>query len=233
MEEELLTQIPGLSFNARRRQRDPYSYEFLTRPFDFGDNHRLSTFKPNDNSTFKPEGAGKGSSPLGPMLGTMGGVADRFIGPGQGNATGMERSSKYSSFMEKHQKSNQIRGGVENALISSGNPYGMAAGAIMKGARALDNKVFRNDDGLYKSQGAKWASSLLSPSMMISNIATGEMFNQKALRKELTTVKTGANMDEMVKNEEVGRQINSMIPHYQAPAYGRRGMKIRTKFSGY
>lgn len=233
MEEELLTQIPGLSFNAKRKPRDPYSYEFLTRPFDFGDSHRLSTFKSNDSSSFKPEGAGKGGSPLGPILGSMGAVADRFIGPGQGNATGMERSSKYSSFMEKRQKSNQIQGGVENALLSSGNPYGMAAGAILKGGRALDNKVFRNDDGLYKSQGAKWASSLTNPATLVSNIATGEMFNQKALRRELTTAKTGANIDEMVKNEEVGKQINSMIPRYQAPAYGRRGMKIRTKFSGY
>lgn len=231
MEEEFITQIPGLSFNAKRRPRDPYSYEFLTRPFDFGDSHRLSTFKPSDNSAFKPEGAG--NSPLGPVLGTAGAVADRFVGPSQGNAVGMGRSSKYASAIGKNAKANQIRGGVENTLLSTGNPLGMAAGAIMKGTRALDNKVFRNDDGLYKSQGAKWASSLLSPSTLISNIATGDLFNQKALRNELTVAKTGANMDEMVKNEEVGRQINSMIPRYQAPAYGRRGMKIRTKFSGY
>jgi len=231
MEEELLTQIPGLSFNAKRKPRDPYSYEFLSRPFDFGENHRLSTFKPSDNN---PLSSG-GRSPFGSSaaLGGIGTIADRFISPGAGNALGIERSSKYADFVGNRQKANKIQGGVENTLLSSGNPYGMAAGAFLKGARALDNKVFRDDNGLYKSQGAKWISSLTNPVALISNLATGDLFNQKQLRKELQIARTGANMDEMVKNEEVGNQINSMIPRYQAPAYGRRGMKIRTKFSGY
>lgn len=161
------------------------------------------------------------------MAAMAGAAIDPLIG-----ITGTDNSAaSYSRFMNRSQMANTFQGRAENALLGSGNPTAMGVGAALKGLRAIDNKLLRGDDGLYRSNAAKWVSSIVNPTMLVRNIASGEMFGSRALRRDMNLAKLAEENEKILRNQQVGAQIQNSIPRFQAPAYGRRGMKFRTKFS--
>lgn len=158
-------------------------------------------------------------------LGGIGAAVDGFIGTKSNQFTP-------SSFINKANTVNAVQSKVENGLLSSGNPYAMAAGAILKGGRAIDNS-FRGKNGLYSTGFGKIASSVLNPSALIKNISTGELFHTKRLRRQIENSQKTATMNQINDIAQQGAMAAFDTPKYQAPAYGRKGMKLKTKFTMY
>ena len=118
-----------------------------------------------------------------------------------------------------------IAGGLSNAAISSGNPYAMAAGVVLKASNAL-NKSAQDEFGVIKDSGKAIAAGILNP---IQGVATalGQKKRREA-RDQFISTKVSGNLAE---NRAAGNAISNSIPEYQAPGYGKHGMKISTKFS--
>ena len=60
---------------------------------------------------------------------------------------------------------------------------------------------------------------------------TMTMLKQKGRKEAADEFEAQKIMDQRVDNTAMGAQIENSIPQYQAPKYGRMGMKIRSKFS--
>lgn len=123
---------------------------------------------------------------------------------------------------------NDIRKGLEDLAPMAG-PWGIAASAISKIGRAVDSGS-KDKYGVYKNKGAAIADTLLDPVGLIQDAMTGNLFNQKELRRK---------KNDTIANEAINNQADQLdqaalspkIPMYQPPAYGKDGMKIKTKFS--
>jgi hypothetical protein len=173
------------------------------------------------------------------MMGGIGAASEGlFSALGSGttkqNASLGTISPTLSNFSRKQQTADTVVDKLGSAGLASGNPYAMAAGAVLKGSNVLD-KAFKDEDGMYRSKGAAVVANVVNPIALVKNVATGQLFNQGKIRAELHKAKLFQRYDKdynaISQNAAQGQQIRAGIPEYQAPAYGRKGMKLMSKYS--
>lgn len=145
--------------------------------------------------------------------------------PDEVNADFRTRNAKLFSFDDG---ANKVRKGLEGAALTSGNPYAMAAGAISAVGRQVD-KAAKDEFGIYKSTGAAIADRILDPIGNIQDLFGG--VSQKELKHKKKVFHHENAFREIDKNARIGAGIKNSTPGFTAPAYGRRGMKFKTKFS--
>ncbi len=178
---------------------------------------------------------GKANPGLMGGIGTAGEGLFSALGSGntKQNASLGTISPTLSNFSRKQQTANTVVDKLGSAGLASGNPFGMAAGAVLKGSNILDN-AFKDEDGMYRSKGAAVIANL-NPITAVKNLATGQLFNQGRIRAELHKAKLFQRYDKdygaISQNAAQGQQIRAGIPEYKAPAYGRKGMKLMSKYS--
>lgn len=173
-------------------------------------------------------------------MGAIGGAANGLFGMlGSGNTKAPSQelgavSPILSGFSKKQKTADGIVDTLGTAGLQSGNPFGMAAGAVLKGSNLLDN-AFKNENGAYRSKGAAVVANVINPIAAVKNLATGQMFNQGRIRSEIDKAmkfqRTSSDSRANAQNSAQGEQIRAGIPEYQAPAYGRKGMKLMSKYS--
>lgn len=243
MEEEEYYQVPGLSFNSKRR-KNPFSIDGMMNSFDMGTD-KLSPFK---SGSGMPKGMGMGIA--GAAAGLVGGL--------------LPEPKRNDSFMDSAygRKAFGTRQGIDKGIAAGEKlagsvplPITQAIAGFSKLGRAI-GKQTTNQYGIYKSRGAGVVDSALNPTTMftkgagvIKDIFDGGKFNAKSALNFATLGALGESAEQakakkmkrlfdaanqvttLEKNAEVGRQISDSIPRYQAPMYGRKGLKIRSKFS--
>lgn len=160
-----------------------------------------------------------------------GGLSNSFDATGVTDTEDSQYSQKTSKYLTRANQADKISSTVSSGLISSGNPYAMAAGAALKASDMINTKLLKNKDGMYKSKGA-FAASFLMPGQAIKHAASGNtIFNydkkKKAMENEIAVGKQNELNLDTVKNTKFANIAKNSMPQYQAPAYGRQGMKFK------
>lgn len=139
-----------------------------------------------------------------------------------------EFMSRNQNVMNQINTTDKLTSGVSNAALSSGNPYAMAAGLLMKGGSAL-TKSATDEFGVGKKGFGntlkRHAGAMLNPIELVSLLNQDERKESKE-RFVNTEVATKTS-----QNQELGNTISNSLPRYQAPSYGRQGLKLISKFS--
>lgn len=158
-----------------------------------------------------------------------------------------------------NQRSDQIEQGVKAAekAISVIPVWGqLAAGASMAG-RAIGKKT-KDEFGMYKSKGSEVVNNAVNPVEGIkgfmdvvkdpslegvANKLTLGLVGQTNEQRDLAHAKDVFQFDNVAQqgaeNEKVGAMIKAATPVFQAPAYGKHGLKFpsgkkySTKFSNF
>lgn len=184
----------------------------------------------------KGTNGGGGGSGWGQAAGVASQITEESFGAPKYNTAVLEEqglTNGYSKFSKRKQGIDKAQKGIEDAGIASGNPYAMLIGAGMKVTRTLDNQ-FRGDDGMYKNKASLWSASFLDPAQGTKNLFSGELLGYGKLKAEVAAAKRfQANnkvFTDQRANEAAGAKLRTTMPAYQAPAYGRAGMKF-SKFS--
>lgn len=243
MEEEFsfAQQVPGLSFNAKRR--NPYSYEFLSRPFDMGENRLPSSSgsnaKGNQTSLYAAIGAIGDSLPQAKR-------DENFMNSVYGRAAFGQRRGVAKGFDTG-----------EKALGAIPIPITQAIAGFSKLGRGIGRQT-TNEYGIYKNKFSEMVDNSFNPERGLTqsigavkdvfngggldgqnllNLGTMGILGQSSEQRKAKRMKTLYNLDkatqQMTQNEMLGKKIGNMIPAYQAPAYGRNGMKFKSKLSTY
>lgn len=258
MEEQFITQIPSLSFNTKRRKY-PYSYEFLNRSFDFSEgsllpyNPKIKGVGFNSKSTNGQSNDGKGGmGGLYAMIGQIGNSLpqakrnEAFINSVYGRRAwaGRDKISKGFDTGEK-------------ALGAIPNPLTQAIAGFSKLGRGIGRQT-TDEYGIYKNKFSEGIDNSFNPERGVHQVSSvfkdafdgkgfdmnnlvnlgsmgflGESSAQKEAKKMKNLFIKSNEINEMQQNQLIGNQISSAIPKYQAPVYGKNGMKFKTKFSGY
>jgi len=154
--------------------------------------------------------------------GGLGGIVDSFMPQNNVNEEFLERNKDIAAGMGRM---DSITDTISSAALSSGNPWAMAGGLVLKGASAL-GKSSQDQFGVIKDSGKAIAAGILNP---IQGVAT--LLGQKK-RREARDRFIGQNMGTAItENTQTGNTISNSIPQYQPPGYGKQGMKLKTKFS--
>lgn len=247
MEEEEYYQVPGLSFNSKRR-KNPFSLDGMMNSFDMGGD-QLSPFKGKSAA-----GGMKGPSAGMGLVGAAAGAIGSMLPEPKRNSNFMDSAYGRKAFGTRNSVDKGLQTG-EKVLGAIPLPITQIISGFSKLGRAV-GKQTTNEYGIYKSKGAAVVDNVLNPTTAITrgvgvvkDIFDGGKFNAKsalnfatlgvlgesseqAKAKKMKRLFDAANqVTTLEKNAEVGRQISDSIPRYQAPMYGRKGLKIRSKFS--
>lgn len=168
----------------------------------------------------------------------------------------MEGSDKINQgFKERNRNlftSDARRKQLESAGFQSGNVYGMIGAAVSAAGRQVD-KASKDEFGMYKSKAGEffdnsfdWGNGIEFWKDTLNGKVDGEgVMNQLSLgligksrrQRELGKAKQVFEFENTARSaqshKEAGSEFANSLGRYEAPAYGRKGMKIRTKFSGY
>jgi len=154
--------------------------------------------------------------------GGLGGMIDSFMPQRNVNEEFLERNKDIAAGMGRM---DSITDTISSAALSSGNPWAMAGGLVLKGASAL-GKSAQDEFGVIKDKGKAIAAGILNP---IQGVAT--LLGQDK-RKEAKQQFIGRKSAEALTSSiQTGNEISNSIPQYQPPGYGKQGMKLKTKFS--
>jgi hypothetical protein len=150
------------------------------------------------------------------------GIMNAFSPQQKVNAEFMNRNPNINTQMKRI-------GGISNTLSSaglkSGNPIAMGVGAALKIGSGLSNSA-KDQFGVVKDSGKAIVGGMLNP---IEGIST--LLNQNEIKDAKTKfVNTEVNKS-ISDTTRTGNAISNSIPQYQAPGYGKLGMKLKTKFS--
>jgi hypothetical protein len=150
------------------------------------------------------------------------GIIDAFSPQQKVNAEFMNRNPNINTQMKRI-------GNISNTLSSiglkSGNPIAMGVGAALKIGSGLSNSA-KDEFGVVKDSGKAIIGAMLNP---IEGIST--LLNQSEIKdSKKRFVNTEINKN-IVDTAKTGNAISNSIPQYQAPGYGKLGMKLKTKFS--
>lgn len=133
---------------------------------------------------------------------------------------------------EQQQKAQQVSGASDSLVKGVGaafGPVGAAAAGLEVGVNKMLRGVAQNGNGIYKSKGAQIASYFLDPVMMGEDLLSGS-FNQKKLQDKhdfMQRLQTNQTMEDQVAADT---KLTNATPSFEAPAYGRRGMKLGRKY---
>lgn len=170
-------------------------------------------------------GSGGGGALSGSLLASVSELINAGIAPHPKN---LEFYSKAKS-LKTENAIEGVRGKLGTLAFSTGNPIAMAvAGGDMLG-RAVD-KAAKDDYGVYKSTFGGIADRVLDPIGDITDLFTPGS-SQKKRRIARDSYFQRKDTNEWASQKERGYRINNSLPSYQAPPYGRRGLKFKTKFS--
>jgi hypothetical protein len=176
---------------------------------------------------------------------------DKPIAQTPENQKFLEQSTQLRKQLSIEQGVNKGREIGGEVAMSSGNIWAMAAAAADYVGRATD-KGSKDPYGVYKSKLWEAADVNLDPAGNITDLFTGDMNahgvanllgagwiadffgedpKQAARRKARDTFLNTERSNTIAQSQEAGARTGNMLPRYSAPAYGRAGLKIRTKFS--
>lgn len=148
------------------------------------------------------------------------------------------------------QAANAIASGIQAVPV-----WGQIVGAGMKLGQGI-GKQTTDEYGLYKSKGAEVVDNVFNPSthlqgwkdffdkpdagQLVNNLTLG-VFGSNRRQRELERLKRRYEFDKIMtgaaKNEQAGAAMSNSLPAYQAPRYGKDGMKLTvrhtTKFSNF
>jgi hypothetical protein len=225
-EEFRMRQIPGLSFNTRRR--DPYAFQYK------------NGFSMESSSLPKFGGS---------VYGAIGAIGDSL--------PAAKRNEEFmNSSIGRQAMSDGVSRGFdlgEKGLSSIPTPLTQAIAGFSKLGRGIGRQT-TNEYGLYKSKFGEVVDNSFNPERGVShsinvakdvfdggkfdwsnalNLASNGLLGRSAQQRKLEQAKNiflqQKDMATIETNEQLGRA--TMAPKFQAPAYGRKGLKIRTKFS--
>ncbi len=131
--------------------------------------------------------------------------------------------------------------------------WGQIVGAGMKIGQGI-GKQTTDEFGIYKNKGSEIVDNIFNPTTHIQNIkdnfknptasgitnmltlgAFGKSANQRRLEHLRDVFRYDQSMSKVAQNERMGAKIHNSLPSYQAPRYGKEGMKLapryKTKFS--
>ena len=170
-------------------------------------------------SKFMGSDQGKG------IAGAAGGIIDT-LSPQQ--KTNDEFLSRNQNIAGQLNKTAGLTKGISNAALMSGNPIAMAAGAAMKIGSGLTKSATDEFGVVKEGLGNKlksYAGAMFNPLEMTS------LLNQDDRREAKTTFANTEVATAKAENTRVGNQISNSVPRYTAPSYGRKGLKLTSKFS--
>ena len=115
-------------------------------------------------------------------------------------------------------------------------------GEVYNATRGITDTIRGNG----QSRGASATANFFSPSSGVTNAYDtggdteeiilnainpigGGMLTADRLKKEYGQYQRNLENQEMAQNVTLGNKINNSIPSFKAPAYGRRGMKFKSK----
>lgn len=168
-------------------------------------------------------------------------------------SNGIDTSSfGHSSYFSKQQsrQADLDRGTDIAASAAQAIPgVGSAIGAGLELGKAVGHAT-KDQYGIYKSKGAEVADNFLDvpghlaelgdvithPSLSgLVNFATFGSFGKNRLNEEAKKQKQISitqNMNDSIgASETAGQRASSLVGGYQAPGYGKKGIKLRTRFS--
>lgn len=157
------------------------------------------------------------------------------------------RNAKAFEFGDKQ---HEVRKKAESAAFASGNPYAMIGAAVSATGRQVD-KASKDEFGIYNNKFGEFADNSLDIGNGIefwksaangkqdaegwaNQLSLGLIGKSTAQRDLIKKKKVWENenvFSDIENSNKVGAMIKNSTPGYSAPAYGRRGMKFKTKFT--
>lgn len=179
-------------------------------------------------------------NPFGMAAGIASGVSSS-ISPQKSNQDFMSRG--FGDSLTKENKAEQARAKLEGVAANFG-PVGAAVAGVSAVGRAVDNAT-KDEFGIYRSKGAMALDKVLDPVGNIQDLVTADWKNfsfknavrgdafgeQDARRKERDQYFNNLQAEQITANEALGAKLRASTPVYQAPAYGRYGMKFKSRFA--
>lgn len=199
--------------------------------FDLDFSKMLGNGAPIADMSKFTSGFGKGlegisGSGMGAAVGQGVGMASDIISPKKVNQKFMDQNSDVAAALKKEMGINEVRANVMNSVAALG-PWGM----VVSGADAISRTVDRaskDDFGVYKSKFGKVADRILDPVGNVMDVASGTTQQDKIdARTKFFNVQ---DTNVIAQNKKVGNIVKNTSPNYKAAAYGRQGIKFKSKF---
>lgn len=199
------------------------------------------------------KGSGGMGGGMGSGMGMLAGMAGSMMPEAKRNSE--FASSGISGNMNRMDRVNAGFEKGEKALASIPLPITQAIAGFSKLGRSI-GKQTTDQYGLYKSKGSEMVDNVFNPAKGFAhsqstvkdifngggfdmknavNLGTAGLFGKSALQRQAEKEKKLFQMkqsnDTLLKNATLGATLTNSAPKYQAPAYGKNGMKFPTKFS--
>ena len=160
------------------------------------------------------------------VAGAATGILDSIGGQ---NKTNEEFFNRNRSLATQIGNVDKISAGLSKGAMASGNPIAMAVGAgLMVGDKftkgGTDQFGINKDD--FGSKFKRGVGMVLNPITGVNS-----MLNQDELQGSKDRFINNNVQTSIAENKSIGNSISNSIPKYTAPAYGRSGMKLKSKFS--
>jgi hypothetical protein len=182
---------------------------------------------PQINTVAMPEqkGGGMGAGALGAIGQGAGSIIDALTPQEKVNQEFMSRNQNIQKQLDT---TSQLTSGISNAAMATGNPFAMAGALAMKGGSALAKGATDKFGVTKEGFGNKLkhiAGATLNPVELIGLLNQGD--REKSKNRFVNTEVASKTS----QNQELGNVISNSLPQYQAPSYGRQGLKLISKFS--
>jgi hypothetical protein len=172
------------------------------------------------------KGVGKylNSSEGGDMMQAVG-AATNSLGKMAGTSANAEFAAKHKDINQALGTTDAISSGASSILHSIPSPFTQLAAFGLDAGSALADSS-RDEYGVVTNTGKAIAAGILNPIEGVNMLMNNK--KNKASKEKFLFEK---DEKEAGERELAGTKIRNSIPTYSPPAYGRAGLKFRSKFS--